>query len=122
MNKYICKSLKCFDMYEALMGEARGESFCFHNSNKGEHITDSFVCPNFSNTKEIAVKPIELKYDEEGQLEFYKCPNCKNQHSTNINGKVWWFNYCPQCGQHLDWSEVEEPYYEPIRFPVERYE
>lgn len=33
-------------------------------------------------------------------LTFYPCPIC--------GAKVKSCNYCPQCGQKLDWSEVTE--------------
>lgn len=61
--------------------------------------------------KQIPKKPyiqqIEVDYYEH---DCYECPNCdsflgyvlecKEEHYQN--------NYCPECGQKIDWSEVEE--------------
>lgn len=33
----------------------------------------------------------------------YRCPVCK----TLVNRKKEKFDYCPKCGQKLDWSEEE---------------
>lgn len=43
----------------------------------------------------------ELNYS---RLPVSKCPTCK---STTIN-KILSVNHCPDCGQKLDWSEVED--------------
>ena len=36
----------------------------------------------------------------------YPCPRCKEMLGFNINKK--WIHYCPNCGQALDWSNVNE--------------
>lgn len=47
--------------------------------------------------KQIAKKP---KIFHGSVLTLYPCPIC--------GAKVKSCNYCPQCGQKLDWSEVTE--------------
>lgn len=33
------------------------------------------------------------------------CPNCKEVVKNRNNGDVSTYNYCPDCGQALDWGE-----------------
>lgn len=33
------------------------------------------------------------------------CPNCKEVVENRNNGDVSTYNYCPNCGQALDWGE-----------------
>lgn len=35
----------------------------------------------------------------------YPCPNCGEMLGLNVNKK--WTNFCPHCGQALDWSESD---------------
>lgn len=60
--------------------------------------------------KAKAEKTIEryTRYDINGEYDgdFCKCPNCKHEiiDGYNLGGD---YNYCPDCGQKLDWSEAE---------------
>jgi len=45
-----------------------------------------------------------IKLDKETPMKIYNktiCPRC------NFDYKHWTYkvNYCPECGQHIDWSE-----------------
>lgn len=51
-------------------------------------------------------KPEDVTYDS-GYLEFWNCPNCRIQHSVWINEEEWRFAHCPNCGQLIDWSDIE---------------
>ena len=53
--------------------------------------------------KQIAIKPIEMFFVEKplgGVYRMRKCGNCNEV----IPPKV---NYCPNCGQKIDWSDDE---------------
>jgi len=60
--------------------------------------------------KQIPTKP-EYEgdgYDENGNLiyDMAKCPNCGNDDfEYDINN--WGCQFCPDCGQALDWSDNE---------------
>lgn len=42
--------------------------------------------------KQIPKKPVELN-----------CPRCR---FNGIDNSWWVFNFCPECGQRIDWSET----------------
>lgn len=46
-------------------------------------------------------------YDEEGNevYDMSVCPECHREFEADYTEH---FNYCPNCGQKLDWSEVEK--------------
>ena len=41
-----------------------------------------------------------------GQLVYdtWTCPNCSKSYEVDYDN----YDYCPECGQRIDWSEVEE--------------
>ena len=41
--------------------------------------------------------------DEELVYDMYKCPNCEVSYEIDDTN-----DYCPNCGQMLDWSEANE--------------
>lgn len=43
--------------------------------------------------KQIPKKPVELN-----------CPRCR---FNGIDNSWWVFNFCPECGQRIDWSEED---------------
>ena len=47
-------------------------------------------------------------YDENGELiyDMAKCPVCGHEFEYNIND--WGSDYCPDCGQALNWNNTEE--------------
>lgn len=51
--------------------------------------------------KQIPKKP--NRHEEDIIGEYYSCPNCMNNELDDI-----FDNYCPRCGQALDWSEEDE--------------
>lgn len=55
--------------------------------------------------KQIPKKPREKHYEEEGERPYikYKCPSCESKYQ--IHNFI--DSYCNNCGQKLDWSEVE---------------
>ena len=59
--------------------------------------------------KQIPKKPLTIKHDEDIKIgsatwkagvPIYKCPDCNGFVSRSSN-------YCPDCGQEIDWSETE---------------
>lgn len=56
--------------------------------------------------KQIPKKPLNVIYDDDW-VEFWNCPNCGIQHTAIINDEQWKFDYCPYCGQKIDWSDIE---------------
>lgn len=47
--------------------------------------------------KAEAMKPDKLKIP---RATLFRCPSCKNV-------PVWPHDYCPKCGQKIDWEDVE---------------
>lgn len=45
-------------------------------------------------------------YDDKGQLiyDMYDCPNCDKTYELDYEK----YDYCPKCGQAIDWSDVNE--------------
>lgn len=42
-------------------------------------------------------------YNGELIIDMYDCPNCEKSYELECEE----YDYCPNCGQKLDWSEVE---------------
>ncbi len=63
--------------------------------------------------KETPKKPIEKiisdAYDYDGQGTFknkiIQCPNCEFELYNEYECIDYTFNYCPNCGQKIDWSD-----------------
>lgn len=51
--------------------------------------------------KQIPKKPDVSAYNEDGSLLMYKCPSCASSYDIDYDGQ---FDYCPKCGQLIDWS------------------
>lgn len=45
-------------------------------------------------------------YDDDGNLiyDMYDCPNCDSSYEIDYEK----YDYCPKCGQAIDWSDWEE--------------
>ena len=45
-------------------------------------------------------------YDDDGNMIYdtYDCPNCNTNYEIDYDGK---HKFCPECGQAIDWSAVE---------------
>ena len=41
--------------------------------------------------------------DGEPVYDFYRCPSCQEEYEMEFEQHI----YCPNCGQHLDWSKGE---------------
>lgn len=56
--------------------------------------------------KETPMKPIANHYEEIGEKPYikYTCPKCNNKYQLIKNHG----EYCPYCGQRLDWSECND--------------
>ena len=74
--------------------------------------------PNLTEVYEVAVKALEKQIPKkpeyygdgysDGKLvyDYAKCPTCGNDNfEYDINN--WGCNYCPDCGQALDWGDAE---------------
>lgn len=56
--------------------------------------------------KQIAKQPYtwgDGYYNGELIIDMYDCPNCERTYEIECDD----YKYCPNCGQKLDWSEVE---------------
>lgn len=59
------------------------------------------------NDKEKPIKPhIEGDGYSDGEIVYdvWKCPNCDSAFELDYERH----NYCPNCGQHIDWSEIKK--------------
>ena len=54
--------------------------------------------------KETPKKPIKIKYK---LFRGWVCPHCAKDISNNRKRKYQKVQYCPHCGQKLDWGEEE---------------
>lgn len=55
--------------------------------------------------KQIPKKPFRYKKNEYfGIVHLFICPNCQNEMSEDT--VIDEYEYCPECGQAIDWSEV----------------
>ena len=52
--------------------------------------------------KRIPKKLDVSAYNEDGSLLMYKCPSCASPYDVDYDGQ---YDYCPKCGQAIDWSE-----------------
>ena len=50
--------------------------------------------------KQIPKKPDVSAYNEDGSLLMYKCPSCASPYDVDYDGQ---YDYCPKCGQLIDW-------------------
>lgn len=57
--------------------------------------------------KKPYMQQIEVDYYEH---DCYECPNCDSflGYVSECKEEHYQNNCCPNCGQHIDWSEVEE--------------
>ncbi len=44
-------------------------------------------------------------YDDDGNMiyDMYDCPNCGKSYEIDYDN----YKYCPECGQAIDWSDLE---------------
>ena len=52
--------------------------------------------------KQVAKKTIKTV---EHEIGYYSCPTCNKKIGTNIMSYL--SNYCPYCGQKLDWNDIK---------------
>lgn len=68
---------------------------------------DSKIIEKLIIEKQIPKKPIfqgDGYYDGELVYDTWFCPNCDTAYEVDVDE----YNYCPHCGQALDWSEEGE--------------
>lgn len=53
----------------------------------------------YSMKKQTPLRPIDLTIDMESGCKRFRCKNCGKKYETEIM-----INYCPNCGQRIDWS------------------
>ena len=79
---------------------------CYAQGNWGEHIKSIEIAIS-ALKKQIPKKP-EYEADgyADGELvyDYAKCPICGHDFEYSIND--WGCDYCSNCGQKLDWSEL----------------
>jgi hypothetical protein len=54
--------------------------------------------------KQMPKKPIVYKEYDTGRVVGYVCPKCN---CDEIYSGIYRYDYCRDCGQAIDWSEVE---------------
>ncbi|MDR1693377.1 MAG: hypothetical protein LBR72_08470 [Oscillospiraceae bacterium] len=73
----------------------------------GERSIRSCILDNIGRTLDIdfaTVEPVAVPVVlERSLLGYYCCPNCRKVLYVAAMGRT---NYCPSCGQRLDWGEV----------------
>lgn len=70
-----------------------------------------------SEVRDIAIQAIEKQipkkpdyeadgYDDKGELIYdtWICPNCEKRYEVDCDS----YDYCPNCGQAIDWSDRNE--------------
>lgn len=62
---------------------------------------------DYKNLKRLVDKRTPKKWEYDEFLEWAICPVCGN-HWDIMDNDVGTFNFCPNCGQRLDWSDVDE--------------
>ena len=81
---------------------------CLYN---GKIIQEAFSYSFLYTVQEVLEKqiPIKVEYISDGDADSYPvwienfCPVCK----TELDGCNY-YNYCPYCGQAIDWSDKKE--------------
>lgn len=58
--------------------------------------------------KSVGKEPLMKKDDKNEYMIHYSCPTCSNHLlcSDGYKGSGTKTNYCPDCGQKLDWSKI----------------
>lgn len=65
-----------------------------------EHIGCGIEVPLYDEELEVVVEALEKQIAK--KMDSFNCPICRYYFE---DGEI--HNYCPNCGQKLDWSEVE---------------
>lgn len=66
----------------------------------GNDVEEALILAKRAVAKQIPKKP--NRHEEDIIREYYSCPNCLNNELDDI-----FDNYCPRCGQKLDWKVDE---------------
>ena len=59
---------------------------------------------------ELAAKEVPMKVIVHDNEQAFECQNCINQGATDsmwLFTEIGEYDYCPRCGQKLDWGEIE---------------
>ena len=66
---------------------------------------------SFENAYEMAIQALEKQIPKKVVMErnIYICPNCGENAETDCGDDMldYRLNYCDNCGQKLDWSDIE---------------
>ena len=93
------------EAYKILMSDA---DFDFGKaSEKNKQTADALCVAVKALKKQIPKKPIyqgDGYYDGELVYDTWFCPNCDAGYEVGTDE----YNYCPNCGQAIDWSEEGE--------------
>lgn len=83
------------------------------NEEYSEIMDNSNFMIDSSNTYDMKIKEafekqiLQVPYAIDFSDGEYQCPRC-DELICHINNHYEMPNFCPNCGQRLDWSEVEE--------------
>lgn len=78
-------------------------------ANVGQSLAHQVKADNQAEIQQVTIEALEKqvpkkpnKHKEDILGEYYSCPSCMNNELDDI-----FDNYCPRCGQKLDWGEEE---------------
>lgn len=97
-----CQILQVKGIYEDCNEDLCDNCYlCYEQGNTGEHIESVKVAIN-ALEKQIPKKVVTEK-------NIYLCPNCGANVETDCGDDMldYRLNFCDNCGQKLDWSELE---------------
>ena len=79
----------------------------------GYKLYKNLYSEDFDTLQELVDKAVPKKpfyeadgYDENGELIYdtWICPNCNHYYEVDYDD----YDYCPNCGQAIDWSDEDE--------------
>lgn len=78
-------------------------------ANVGQSLAHQVKADNQAEIQQVTIEALEKqipkkpnKHEEDILGEYHSCPTCLNNELDDI-----FDNYCPRCGQKLDWSKEE---------------
>ena len=102
---YNCQRLQAKGIYEDCNEKLCDNcNLCYAQGNVGEHIKSIEIAIH-ALEKQIPKKPIYERdgYAPDGTFVFniWICPCCRTRYEVDYDD----YDYCPNCGQKIDWSD-----------------